>query len=497
MKKETVATVHNEKGKATAVVKVPKTAQAKTKATEKKAASKTTAKKSQAKKPAPKKPAKEYTLTFTRDTFQKDITVAADFCERKSDSMPVLSHILISSDGKRHCKLTATDLEVSWSKIVPVAGPAVSKCVPATLLLKEIKALPEDVRDVVLKFKENVVSVNGRCRIFTLSADDYPTLPEAKKSSELQVDNLIAGLKSIVCAIGDADTKPALKGALLDFPAGRVVASDGHRLHFEKVTVRGKAKPIIIPKRAVKLMVKYPLSEIPELKREKGKSVSDKIDRSAEYELDVFGHKVKVKYEPYKHTDAAQVHLEGAVGEDGTESVFLYGIKLHVSKAGSLKDYLQDEAEKVYLKFNRTVFITAGDKHMTYPVAGGEMFVRTIEGSFPKYQKFIPKNPVKIVFNTEAFLRNLDGVTPLNNVVTLTANGKLQIKTSSSDMGDYKWQIDSKTTGKKNGSVTIKLSAKYLLDAIKAYRGREVTLEVKDPLTACLINKNAVVMPVR
>lgn len=499
-----VIVVHDEKGKAVKAITenkaeekkpdlkvVPKDAEVKAKAPEKD-------------KPKDTKPA---TITFKRESFQKDVSVAVDFIVKK-DSMPVLTHVLIDSDGKGHCRMMATDLEVSWSKVSTCKGDKIAKCLPAALLLKEVKALPVDVKEVVLDFKDNTVSVNGRCKIFTLGGEDFPVKPEVKKWTGLSIDNFISGLESVARAMaGKDETRYQLNGAYLDLERNKVVATDGHRLHMETVRVRGdKAPSLIIPRRAVSLMLKYPMAEIPKLTRQKGKpKVGEAIDKPAKFDLDVFGHKVHVRYEPQifqKSLYGANLEYKGPVSSTGylDNHVSADIIKQKMDELGSLKDCVQALAEDKYLLLNKTVSITVSENYMTYPVAEGEMLIKTIDGAFPKYADIIPKkNPIKVRFSSADFLQNMNGVLPLNNeAVILKINSHLTIETQSPDKGTYKWQIPCKTEGKDKGTVEIKFNAKYVIEAIKSYESQEVVLELKDTdKDPAIINKNAIVMPMR
>lgn len=518
-----VAVVHDEAGKAVGVVeatqpekqapkkpdlKVVQSGPQKPGSPEAKAPApkKTAEKKSEQKKPAAKKEEakqpeeKPVTVSFSRQTFQKDIAVAADFTSKNS-TMPILTHILLDVDGHGHCKIVATDLEATWTKISKCTGQKMSRCVPAAILLKEIKALPATETMVELVFKGNIVTVNKRCKLFTLNADDFPKIPEVKKWTDLQLDNFNAGLKGVAAAMGDDDTRYVLNGVFLDLDAKKVVATDGHRLHFEGIRVRGdKAASVIIPSRAVGLMMKYPVTEIPKLPKQEKPAAGDPSDpkKPAKLELDVFGLKVKVGYEPDRY--GAQIEYKGPVNDTGYKSEWLPPHEQKDLKAVGLKAFLQKRAEELYLTYNKTVGITVSDKFMTYPAAGGEMLVKIVEGTYPKYSEIIPKSsPVKVRFSAKEFLQNMQGAIPLTNeAVTLRINSGLTIQSQSAERGDYSWKIPCQAEGKDKGThIDVKFSAKYLVDAIKAFAPSEVLLEMSDSEKPCLFNQKAVVMPMR
>ena len=472
-----------------------------------KAVQKKDVKKPAAKKPEPKKPepkeSPEYTLKFEREEFQKALAVACDIAGGKV-SMPVLSHILISSNGNSRCKLAATDLDITWTRLVKYQGDKFSRCVPANLLFKEVKALPPDVREVSLVFKGDIVTINSRCKIFNMPHEDFPALPEIKEFKEVQVDDFISGLRKVLCAAGDSDTRYTLKGVLLDLEHRKLVATDGHRLHFEDMKVRGaNSGQVLIPSPGVTLMIKHKADEAPKLTRQKGSGEMVRLDAPHSYELDVFGLKVKVTYEPNVHKKefySAQIQM-GNLGGDYPSAG---EVKKGVEKYGTLKDYLLALAEAAYLREHKTVFVTVSKNHITYPAAGGELVIRLIDGAYPKYSQVIPKkNPIRVSFNPDIFIQNLEGALPVASTaekggsVLLTINGALNIKGESPDRGTFSWRIPCEVKGKGPGNLDMRFNARYLLDALKAYPQNEAVLEINEPLDPCLINGRAVVMPMR
>jgi DNA polymerase III sliding clamp (beta) subunit (PCNA family) len=155
--------------------------------------------------------------------------------------------------------LTATDLEVTFVKHIPCAGGALKKCIPAKVLYSEIKALPSNVLTVELSFDESVVRVNGRCDIFTASADEFPEafVPD---SPFVPVRNFSDALKRVVCAASDDDTRYVLNSVYCDMEHGKMVGTDGYRLHLDDIVAEG-GQPLIIPIRAARLLAKHPITD--------------------------------------------------------------------------------------------------------------------------------------------------------------------------------------------------------------------------------------------
>ena len=458
-------------------------------------------------KPAEKQPTG--TITLPRAEFEKDLALANEFIEKKA-TLPVLTTLLVSSDGSSHVTIAATNLEQWWTKIVAGKGPKVGRCIPAALLLKEVRALPEDVKDVQIDCREDgTVRVNGRCTIFTFPEGEMPEAPEPKAMKEVHVDGLIDGLQRVAHAMGENDGRFVLNGAYIDTAKSLVVATDGHRLAYEGIHLRGEApKPIILPRKAVLIMSKHPAPPTPRLVRDaKVTLAADSPDKKHAFDLDVFGHKVKVGYEPEmikSKLNHAVVEWKGPINEGKFLSEFVRSedILAGIKQEGTLRGWLQTRAEQKYMELHKTVAVKVNaesPRYLTYPLGGGVMMTRDIEGSFPNYQGIIPKDsPIKVRFNTEAFLQNIEGARPLSpqDSMKLRINGRLEIETKAPETGEFKWHIPCETTGKK-GDLVIGFNIKYMIDAIKAFKGTETVLEIKDALGPCRVNTKAVVMPMR
>ena len=448
------------------------------------------------------------TVIIPRKTFEKDLAVANDFIEKKS-TLPVLATMLLVSDGKGNVTLTVTNLEQHWSKIAAAKGDAIARCVPAALLLKEVKALPPDTENVELAFKENgEVRVNSRCTIYTHHADEFPKWEAPKNMTELCIDNLVIGLQRVAHAMGENDARFVLNGALVDVKKSLVVATDGHRLAYDGIGIRGgKVDNLIIPRRAVLLMVKYPESATPKLVRDaKVTLAEDSLITGHTYDLDVFGHKVHVKYTPKLNATkltSADIEWKGPINDTAYLHQYLHAdMILHdVKSAGSLKGWLQLRAEEQYMVLKKTVSLSVSPTMLSWPCAGGVMMTKTVDGNFPNWQAIVPKeSPIKVKFNAQAFLQTIEGVLPLANestrCVRLHINGKLVISSEQPDRGTFKWSIPCESTGKK-ADLLIGFNIQYLVDAIKAFSGADILLELTDALGPARVNTKAIVMPMR
>ena len=344
------------------------------------------------------------TLSLSRPELEEALKVACDFISKKG-ALPILSCARLESTGDA-VTLTVTDLECYWTRTLPATGAPVKSCINANLFYSEIKALHNDVTTIELNFDNDKVTLNGRCHLITSAPDEFPETP-VFKGQEIQITGLISKLKKIEAAISSDELKYNLTGAQFGFPNGKLVGTDGFRLHYEDIEPLEDVESVTIPKNTIRKMVKH--------------------------------------------------------GEADTLAI--------------------------------------GEKYISYPLRGGTMVSRIIEGQFPDYMDIIEKinAPVVVEFDPKEFFKILEGVIPLadSRHIVLTINGKLSIE-SSNNNGKYRWQIPCKTEGKRADSYRLIYNLQFLSDAIKAYASDgPVILNLPESYGATLINGKAIVMPVR
>jgi DNA polymerase III subunit beta len=202
------------------------------------------------------------TVALPRTLFEETLMVAQDFVEKKS-SLPILTCVRLVFDGGS-VTLSATDLECAFTRTIPATGGEVTVCVSAALLYSEVKALHENIQTVELTIGPVTMSVQGRCDIITSEADNFPEVPDVGEGMEVKVPSLATILKKVVPAASQDETRYALKSVLLDLPKGKVVATDGFRLHYEDSEVFPEAKAVILPVKAAHLIAKHGKDESPQ-----------------------------------------------------------------------------------------------------------------------------------------------------------------------------------------------------------------------------------------
>lgn len=196
-------------------------------------------------------------ITFDRKEIEKALTVARDFTNR-ADTMPILTHVHLSATDAG-CRVTATDLERTWTTLISSQGGTISRCVPLNTLLKEIKALHSDILTAELKFTGDWVEVNGRCRIVTVDGREFPVLP-ATTGTKVEISGLSDLLNRVLPAAGESDTRYTLNTVLVDLECGHIVATDGHRLHIDDIAAVAEGRKIMFPRKTAVLAAKHEVS---------------------------------------------------------------------------------------------------------------------------------------------------------------------------------------------------------------------------------------------
>ena len=115
---------------------------------------------------------------------------------------------------------------------------------------------------------------------------------------------------------------------------------------------------------------------------------------------------------------------------------------------------------------------------------------KLIEGSFPDYQRVIPKeNLNKLVVLNSDFSKAIDRVSTVSleksRAVKLSlSNNLLMLKVNSHDLGNATEELDVKYT---SDPIDIGFNARYLLDIASQIKGKEIELSLSDSASPALI----------
>ena len=192
-------------------------------------------------------------LTIEKQQFLRGLARTHGVADRKS-SMHILSNVLLSTEGTDRLRLSATDLYLGVTALVPAKiknGGTIA--VSARTIFDIIKNLPDGEVSWKLSDSHAVDLSCGkvRYRIPTMPGEDFPPLPNAGDAEFTELDaSLLADLIALTQhSMSHDDTRPHLAGTLFegDGKVVRMVTTDGHRLSKaeRKATDKGPKGPMM------------------------------------------------------------------------------------------------------------------------------------------------------------------------------------------------------------------------------------------------------------
>jgi len=176
-------------------------------------------------------------------------------------TLPVLSNILLSTDGSR-LKLSATNLEVGINCWI---GAQVEQegatTVPARLLTDFVNSLPPERIDLDLITRTQTLNLKcGRfeANIKGIDAQEFPLIliPEEDSRLTIKPDALRQMIDQVAFAAATDESRPVLTGVLADVSEAKLTlaAADGYRLSVRSIELEGAEErtiSVIIPARAL------------------------------------------------------------------------------------------------------------------------------------------------------------------------------------------------------------------------------------------------------
>lgn len=188
-------------------------------------------------------------LILSKRDFLRGLTRTHAVAERKG-SMPILSNVLLATEGSESLRLAATDLYLGvHTQIEARVLQQGSIAVAARTAFDIVKNLPDSEIHWTVA---NNHSVEIRCgkvryRVAGMPGDDFPPLPSAEGASfaTLPAELLQQLLALTHYSMSSDETRPHLIGALLQIQGQtlRVVTTDGHRLSKAEAQLTQKAPP--------------------------------------------------------------------------------------------------------------------------------------------------------------------------------------------------------------------------------------------------------------
>jgi len=221
-------------------------------------------------------------LTVSKKDFLRALVRTHSVADRKS-SMPILSNVLLSTDGPKTLRLAATDLYQAVSATCPVTvtrGGTIA--VSARTLFDIVKNLPEGEVQLTVNDNHSAELRAGKVRykLPGMPGQDFPALPSLGEVelSELDADVLGKLIALTQASMSNDETRPHLAGALFegDGKLVRMVTTDGHRLSKAEFKLEAGTK-------MVNFQMLVPIKGIGELRRmiEDAKADKGKGEESA------------------------------------------------------------------------------------------------------------------------------------------------------------------------------------------------------------------------
>lgn len=197
------------------------------------------------------------------------LTMLQGVVQRKN-SMPILSNVLLQTDGVDGVLLSSTDLDVGMriKKHCEVLGQG-AITVSARSLLDIVKMLPGP--DVTLRSLENshlgIKSGRTNARLVALSAHDFPSLPslDGMPFQVVEAEQFLIMVQKTIYSTSSDENRYNLTGVFFEPQEGSpntivMVSTDGHRLsRVKEIFPTGdfrEFEPVTLPRKGLAELVK-------------------------------------------------------------------------------------------------------------------------------------------------------------------------------------------------------------------------------------------------
>lgn len=205
-------------------------------------------------------------ISVTQENLSRAIGLVSKVVATRG-SLPVLSNILISTEGKR-LKLSATNLEMGityWVGCTVEAEGSVT--VPARLCSEFVSSLPGNA---TLELTANgailgITTEHHKTHINGIEADEFPPIPEKTGNPILTLPSsqLREALGEVIVATSIDEARPVLAGVYMYSTKEDqvvVVATDSYRLAERKITVASGSLTgelgIIVPTKTIQELIR-------------------------------------------------------------------------------------------------------------------------------------------------------------------------------------------------------------------------------------------------
>lgn len=198
-----------------------------------------------------------------RDVLVDGLSTATRAVSSRGGALPVLSGLRVHLEGDQ-LRLTGSDLDLTITVDLTVAGDTDGEVViPAKLAVDIVKALEPGA--VLVETEGDEAKISGGRSEFSVNlipAEEFPqlTAPSAE-SATIDAAEFADGLRQVVSAASNDDSRPILTGVLLA-PEGtglRLVSTDSYRLAVRDLpgaTLLREGQTVLVPSRALNEVVR-------------------------------------------------------------------------------------------------------------------------------------------------------------------------------------------------------------------------------------------------
>ncbi len=198
-------------------------------------------------------------LTCERDELVRRLAIVSRALSTRA-TVQILSGVLLEAEENR-LTLSATDMELSMrSSLDAQVGGLGRVVVPGRLLVEIARLLPGSSVEIAHRSEEGVVEItsgSAHYRLHTLSAEDFPRLPDPAAATlfATDADALVTTASRVSRSASRDESRPVLTGILVRFERGKLVmaATDSYRLCVKETPLEGEAPELeaIVPARAL------------------------------------------------------------------------------------------------------------------------------------------------------------------------------------------------------------------------------------------------------
>jgi DNA polymerase III subunit beta len=190
----------------------------------------------------------------TQENLARSLSIVGHLAN-KSITLPILSHVLVKTDGKS-IKLQTTNLELAVTSLLRGKVEEEGELtVPAKLFADFVTLLPND--HVECKTKDSALEISckhTKTEIRGIASTEFPIIPSVTAITTINVsaDALRSGLQQVVFAASPSETRPEISGVIFSWNGAgtlTLAATDSYRLSERQIPAQGAgtANDVIVP----------------------------------------------------------------------------------------------------------------------------------------------------------------------------------------------------------------------------------------------------------